>query len=495
MAPATHLCDSGVDDSGFSDVEGETTHCDEDSAGKTTTNRGDNTLVTWTVSHRQDEGQGALIQIHTRRQVVYPDPGPPKSILKEPVFIAALVLTAVILVGGFVALKLANSPLPKRKVPTTGAGKTGTTSAKSSGTNSSLIQSSRGGSGRPELPLAAAAGTGTGTGSSAPDPRDRFSFFQIPEYTPSPLFNVVTASQDKPVPPEADTTPPPPPLPPTPPSAEEKSIAPEDSQRLPMVLPTIVLSEADDETLAESDWRLVPDEFEDIPLREEEKEGEPSSIPNERALEGHTIAHRPEISQTNRWSRSREESDSSHTTELSMPTELFSSSISHSSSMTSEAQRDDVVREDDDDESIGGEEAAVMDHEIHFEVKRGQTESLELVKGVLVNLPKDPPPEDNTKEIEENTPPNLDVSQTTRASNASPVHTSTSSPAMPLPALIVTEPSTMSLFTVASSTSNLSVELGQFPLPPLHLEPAVFWQKLEDKVNNSLALKRRSRLG
>ena len=59
-----------------------------------------------------------------------------------------------------------------------------------------------------------------------------------------------------------------------------------------------------------------------------------------------------------------------------------------------------------------------------------------------------------------------------------------------IPALIVTQPSTFSMVSSSSTMSSISME---FPLPPLNLEPALFWQKMEDEINSSLALRRRSK--
>ncbi|EAU91178.2 hypothetical protein CC1G_06813 [Coprinopsis cinerea okayama7 len=135
-----------------------------------------------------------------------------------------------------------------------------------------------------------------------------------------------------------------------------------------------------------------------------------------------------------------------------------------------------------------------------FEVKRGHTQSLELAKGVLVVLPADSsssedlhkrpisiPPEKNIIVADKNmqrskTLPNFQVRRPTF------LPTFMSKPQ--IPALIVTQPSTLSLFTVGSSASDTSVDLGKFPLPPLHLEPTVFWQKLEEEINHSLSAKK-----
>ncbi|TFK22583.1 hypothetical protein FA15DRAFT_757893 [Coprinopsis marcescibilis] len=145
------------------------------------------------------------------------------------------------------------------------------------------------------------------------------------------------------------------------------------------------------------------------------------------------------------------------------------------------------------------------DTDMIYEVKRGQTQSLEIMKGFLVSL--------STSVTEEAIPivfkKRLSVVETRRMDEAdtkkiarsktapciqvhkSPAASSAKAKKTEIPALIVTQPSTLSLFTVGSSTSETSIDLGKFPLPPLHLEPSVFWHKLEDEINQSLALQKR----
>ena len=125
---------------------------------------------------------------------------------------------------------------------------------------------------------------------------------------------------------------------------------------------------------------------------------------------------------------------------------------------------------DDEDDEEQYESADDGDHETVFEVKRGHAQSMELMKGVLMNWPG-----------------------AAESSTSIAVEAPAAREAPPVPAVIVTHPSTLSLFTTVSSASNMSIDLGQFPLPPLHLEPAIFWSRLEEEINNSIALKRQSK--
>jgi hypothetical protein len=165
---------------------------------------------------------------------------------------------------------------------------------------------------------------------------------------------------------------------------------------------------------------------------------------------------------------------SDHSTEETSPVDLFSSRSTISSLTSASDVLSDLAELEDDLEVYG-----VSDAEFTFEVKRGHTQSMELAKGRLMSWGPLPA-----------TASSQDISVV--GADTEQDHTKDYRPMrIPIPALIITEPSTLSLFTAVSSTSNLSIDLSQFPVPPLCLEPAAFWEKLDDEINSSLALKQR----
>ncbi|KAJ2918581.1 hypothetical protein MD484_g1858, partial [Candolleomyces efflorescens] len=306
------------------------------------------------------------------------------NLMKEPVFIAAMVLTLLILLGGLVVMRL--SKLPKRK----------RLAAKTRPPGKSLVSN--------EI-------------SSIPTPDYGTPFVETvvkPEFGYASSHSLVGG---------AETTQPYP-------------------HRLGAA-PQIVLSEPE-EDLFEVDLTVAA---------EVQKDDREMSRPSRRES----------------WSRPRQDSDASESTEdteTGPPDHIFSSASSISSITSASEQASD---DEDDEEQY--ESADDGESETVFEVKRGHAQSMELIKGVLMSWPA-AGESSNTVDLEE-----AEVRKV-----------------LPVPALIVTQPSTLSLFTMDSSASNMSVDLGQFPLPPLHLEPAIFWQRLEEEINTSIVLKRQSKV-
>lgn len=166
----------------------------------------------------------------------------------------------------------------------------------------------------------------------------------------------------------------------------------------------------------------------------------------------------------------------SSTTDTEIGPGIFDTASSDTAgSITSEGDEDE---DKSDDESDGPEEV--------FEVKRGQTQSMELAKGVLLVVAPDSAPIVTTLPIssvpDDSGRMQLAIQRSRTAPNIQMQH---------VPALIVTEPSSFSLFTADSNTSQASMDLGTFPIPPLHLEPTIFWQQLEAEIHQSLLTRHR----
>ncbi|KAJ3516711.1 hypothetical protein NMY22_g14142 [Coprinellus aureogranulatus] len=375
-----------------------------------------------------------------------------QGLSREPAFIAAIVLTAFILLGGFIVTKLSHTRLPHRRprncVPADGQ------------PNDLAIQSSE---------------PGTTSPLTRPFPQSKehastSSPFSLPTSPSSSFRTSISASQGSP------------------------AVQPE-SCYAGRPLPQIILSRPYEtfpeiEALAEE----ALGEFADRAVAKALEERAQTMIamfpqPEPRVR---SAAYQPTTAFHDSWPRLTEDSEASdHSTEDSAPVNLFSSGSSSSSLTSASTTRSDSGELDlDDDTELYGRESEA---EVVFEVKRGQAQSLELAKGRLMSWPA-LPSQSSSKDIfsgrESEGDPRPEEQNVARSWHRRRTLSRASSIA-PIPTLIITEPSTLSLVTVTSSTSNLSMDLTQFPVPPLDLEPAAFWQRLNDEVDSSLALKQR----
>lgn len=371
-----------------------------------------------------------------------------ESLAKEPAFVAAIVLTVFVLLGGVIVTKLSNTRLPRRRSRTIG-----------NGSISPAMRSSRAGQGATS-PLVVAfpqvAGRDRGRypidASAYMTPTSPFS------PSPTPGLPIDALVQDR---------------------LEEPATQPDVYLHEGRSLPQIVLS-GPHETFPAIEALAVCDEVVVCPISkaiEERAQAVVDMFPEPDASPSSSPSH-------DSWSRLRQDSEASdHSTEETGPVDLFSSGSSLSSLTSASGPRSDSGELDDDLDFGGG-----SDIEMAFEVKRGQTQSLELAKGRLMSWPALPWTSSSTESVEGEKAVDQEVVEEQDLSKF-PRRRTLSRP--PIPALIITEPSTLSLFTVTSSTSNLSIDLSQFPVPPLDLEPAAFWQKLGDEMDSSLALKQR----
>jgi hypothetical protein len=155
------------------------------------------------------------------------------------------------------------------------------------------------------------------------------------------------------------------------------------------------------------------------------------------------------------------------------------------------ASPDSSIHDTEIDEDSGDSELDIVDDAEIFELKRGQTQSLELIKGVLVTLPPGASSVEDIWGIKTNNASPAKLEKAMLRSRTCPNIRTHWSPSVP--AVIVTQPSTLSLYTLDSSTSDLSLSNDAVPIPPLHLEPAVFWQRLEEEINQNLAIRHKRR--
>ncbi|KAH6914091.1 hypothetical protein BKA70DRAFT_654162 [Coprinopsis sp. MPI-PUGE-AT-0042] len=160
-------------------------------------------------------------------------------------------------------------------------------------------------------------------------------------------------------------------------------------------------------------------------------------------------------------------------------------------SVTSGTSPNSSIHDPDNDEDDVDVELDIVDDAEVFELKRGQTQSLELTKGVLVTLPPGASSIDNIQALKVHSPFPVRLPEKSMIRSRTCPNVRTQAPS--IPALIVTQPSTLSLCTFESSTTSISLDDEAVPIPPLHLEPAVFWQRLEEEINHSLAIKNKRR--
>ncbi|KAF6759986.1 hypothetical protein DFP72DRAFT_1096045 [Ephemerocybe angulata] len=384
-------------------------------AGKTTKLKPTTETTCWQpVPHPQAEA--ATDPQNPWRKTTYPGSSAALAVFKEPAFIAAIVLTVVILIGGVILTKLGSAPFRlKRK--------------RGSGGRSTMDPPSMARS-----RTAPPAGVGAeGTSQVAVIPSGGDISCETPTSHQLPHRN---------------------------------SPRPEASGELGLTTRSTGGEHGDSFGGLPRTVQPEPeDSFRDIGLKgqgvypEIEDNG---GTPVAGVMSEDIQAAKPDPPES--WRHRKPASDESHGTQDSDPANLFSSTSSLSTSVTS-VSNDGAVEDGDDSLDEVDQDLAT-----NFEVKRGQAHSIELAMGVLLSLAASA----STK----------DIVEVARKEEQLPQ-------AVPVPAVIVTEPSTLSFTTIGSSASNVSVELGQFPLPPLHLEPAVFWAKLEDEINTSLALKQR----
>lgn len=182
--------------------------------------------------------------------------------------------------------------------------------------------------------------------------------------------------------------------------------------------------------------------------------------------------------------RCRQGSDASQATTVTQVSEGFSSGGSTKSSMTSLASEEFDLDEDDETEDV-------EDSEI-FEVRRGQTKSVEMKMGVLVNCKASDPimvPPSMPQVVVSDATPTLPIE------NRGALSTSTSQLGSedldlddeqslitkdsnqmlraPIPYLMVTVPSNNSLFALECSNSSASIDLSDFPIPPPPLDKSL----------------------
>lgn len=371
-----------------------------------------------------------------------------ENLVREPAFITAVILTALILLGGFIVTKLSHTQLPQRRpriCERLGGGA-------SSSSTSSL---SAGPSASPVSPLVQEL-----------CPQTHVQHLDQPLYMPadqqpsspfSPPYSPMHASRS-----------------PVQACPSAGAVRPDVYIHEASSIPQIVLAQphgtfSQIEDLAKVDE--IGDHLIARPLEKRERVVADTILGSDSSpsLEA---ADTPE-----RWTCIPKQASvaSDHSTEETSPIDLFSSSSTISSLTSASDALSDLAELDEDQEVYG-----VSDAEFTFEVKRGHTQSIELAKGRLMSWGPLP----GTASSQVISIVGADTEQD---------HTKDPRPArrFPIPALIITEPSTLSLYTEVSSTSNLSIDLSQFPIPPLCLEPAAFWQKLDDEIDSSLALKQR----
>jgi hypothetical protein len=378
-----------------------------------------------------------------------------ENLVREPAFIVAIILTGLILLGGFVVTKLSHTQHPRRRprncermgssanassMRTTGTGMSPT---------SPLVQS------YPQTPTAV---QGEDQPYNTPDNKREDS----PPSSGSPSTPTITPYSPAQALPIAGV------------------VRPDVYIHEASSIPQIVLSQHH-ETFPQIEALAEADEIGDCPI---------ARALEERAKTVADILLGVQVSSlhathpaSDSWSCLPEQASeaSDHSTEDTAPVDLFSSSSTLSSHTSASGASSDPAELDDEQE--------VFDVETAFEVKRGHAQSMELVKGRLMSWGTPPV----AAPLQDNLSISVEEGMNTEEQDHSKSCRGRSRPnsRIPIPALIITEPSTLSLFTAGSSTSNLSVDLSQFPVPPLQLDPAAFWQKLDEEINSSLALKQR----
>ena len=362
-----------------------------------------------------------------------------ENLVREPVFITAVVLTALILMGGFIVTKLGHRQLPR--------GRPRNCERLGRGASSSSTSLSAGPSASPASPSVQEL-----------CPQTPVQHHSQPCYMPADHQ-----------PPSSPFSPPSSPMPshsPAQASPNAGAVRPDVYIHEASAIPQIVQSQPHGTFRQIEDWANA-DEIGNFPVAIIDTMLGSESSPS---LD---VADAPE-----RWTCAPEQASeaSDHSTEETSPVDLFSSGSSISS-LTSASDAPSDLAELDDDQDVYG----ASDAEFAFEVKRGHAQSMELAKGRLMSWGPLP----DAVSSQDMSIVGVDAEQdNTNLKDSRPVR-------IPIPALIITEPSTLSLFTAVSSTSNLSIDLAQFPILPLCLEPAAFWQKLDDEINSSLALKQR----